>query len=637
MRKSLRLFAILIITLCALSAVGIPLVDTLMQHWLVADVSNSTAAALIAQRFDEMRRYLFLVVAVMMAIAALATAVVMQSAWRARIAEWRASFNRTPPDGRKPSRSSGDDVLLGEEVHELLRDLAFSDRVPGYQNGWTQDRLREVLRNELNGNDILVVSNREPYIHVPTPQGIRVQRPASGLVTALEPVMRACSGTWIAHGSGAADRETVDRDDRIAVPPGNPLYRLRRIWLTPEEEAGYYCGLANEGLWPLCHIAHVRPTFRAADWEMYRKINARFADAVVKEAQRADPIVLIQDYHFALLPRMIAKRLPNATIVTFWHIPWPNPEAFAICPWRHELLDGLLGSSILGFHIQFHCNNFLDTVDRLMEARVDRETLAADFGGHRTLVRRYPISLEWPPEPLADVPNVEESRQAVRARHSLPREHAIGVGVDRLDYTKGIEERLRAVARLLELHPRWIGRFTFIQIAAPSRSVIEDYRAYAERVRVLALRINAEHSNARHPPIMLLTEHHEPAAVYEYLRAADLCFVSSLHDGMNLVAKEFVAARDDDSGVLVLSRFAGASRELPEAMIVNPYDADECAAALHTGLTMRDGEKRERMRLMRSVVREFNVHRWAGRILLDVAAIRRRSRLKVSGSVRARA
>ena len=339
-----------------------------------------------------------------------------------------------------------------------------------------------MLRGELHGHDVIVVSNREPYIHVKTPEGVRVQRPASGLVTALEPVMRACSGTWIAHGSGSADRETVDRNDRVAVPPDAPAYRLRRIWLTPEEEAGYYDGFANEGLWPLCHIAHVRPTFRAADCEHYRAVNARFADAVVEEAQATDPVVLVQDYHFALLPRMIRERLPRATIITFWHIPWPNPEAFAICPWRDELLDGLLGSSILGFHTQFHCNNFLDTVDRLLEARVDRETFTIASAAQRDRGA-----------PLSDLDRVAAAgaahagrrsprRAATCASASACREtHALGVGIDRLDYTKGILERFNAVARLLELEPHWIGRFTFVQIAAPTRGTIDDYRDYAER------------------------------------------------------------------------------------------------------------------------------------------------------------
>src|SRR5436190_1912934 len=308
-------------------------------------------------------------------------------------------------------------------------------------------------------------------------------RPASGLVTAMEPIMRACSGTWIAHGGGSADREVVDEHARVAVPPEQPAYQLRRVWLTPEQEAGYYYGFANEGLWPLCHIAHVRPIFRTSDWEQYVTVNRTFASAVVEEAKSPDPIVLVQDYHFALLPRMIQDALPGATIVSFWHIPWPNPEAFAICPWREELLDGLLGSSILGFHTQFHCNNFVDTVDRLLEARVDREMFTVSYRGKLTAVKRYPISIEWPPSPALVGTPVEHCRRDVRARHGSPADHAIGVGADRLDYTKGIEERLRAVERLLEMEPQWVGKFTFIQIAAPTRNRILQYQEYGGRVR----------------------------------------------------------------------------------------------------------------------------------------------------------
>jgi trehalose 6-phosphate synthase len=319
--------------------------------------------------------------------------------------------------------------------------------------------------------------------------------------------------------------------------------------------------------------------------------------------------------------------MPRATIITFWHIPWPNPEAFAICPWRDELLDGMLGSSILGFHTQFHCNNFLDTVDRMLEARVDRETFEVTFRSLRTVVHRYPISIEWPPDPIVRKKSIADARNDVRARFGLPPDHALGIGVERLDYTKGILERFRAVARLLDLEPQWIGKFTFVQIAAPSRGMIGDYQEYAQRVRAVVDEVNGRFPQAEFPPIVLLVEHHEPESVYEHFRAADLCFVSSLHDGMNLVAKEFVAARDDERGVLVLSQFAGASRELPEALIVNPYDADECAAALHLALTMPADEQRARLRLMRGLVAEFNVYRWAGRMLIDAAAMRQRSRL----------
>jgi trehalose 6-phosphate synthase len=287
----------------------------------------------------------------------------------------------------------------------------------------------------------------------------------------------------------------------------------------------------------------------------------------------------------------------------------------------------MLGSSILGFHTQFHCNNFLDTVDRQLEARVDRDTFTVSFRGHLTAVHRYPISIEWPPAVATNLESVATARANVRRRLRLPPDHQVGVGVERLDYTKGILERFRAVGRLLELKPEWVGRFTFVQIAAPTRGMIGDYRDYAARVRAVVAEINGRFPDAAYPPIVLIAEHHEPDQVYEYFRAAELCFVSSLHDGMNLVAKEFVAARDDERGVLVLSRFAGAARELGEALIVNRYDADECAAALHRALTMAPDEQRTRMRLMRGLVAEFNVYRWAGRMLMDAAAMRQRSRL----------
>jgi trehalose 6-phosphate synthase len=319
---------------------------------------------------------------------------------------------------------------------------------------------------------------------------VRVQHPASGLVSALEPVMRACSGTWIAHGSGSGDRLTVDGHDRIRVPPGEESYAIRRVWLTKEEERGYYYGFSNEGLWPLCHVAHTRPEFRAADWREYERVNERFAEAVCEEVEGPDPIVLVQDYHFALAPRMIRERLPRATIITFWHIPWPNAERFGICPWERELLEGLLGSSIVGFHTQQHCNNFIESVDRFLESRIDRERQAVVQSGRECLVRSYPISIDWPNRWAQAAPPATECRRTVFAELGLGPDALLGVGVDRLDYTKGIEERLLAVERTLERFPDLRGRFTFAQLAAPSRTLIEKYRSLNERVEALAARIN---------------------------------------------------------------------------------------------------------------------------------------------------
>lgn len=589
----------------------------------------------IERRSEETRHYLFYSFLGLATAVSLITVIIAQLSWRGWVAgtqallrgEWLIRQPLVVPTTVAIKPPTPELKPIARDLQRLVRDLEAERRTRDEsQITWTPDTLRAILHGELRGEDVIVVSNREPYIHQHRGERIEVQRPASGLVTALEPVMRACSGVWIATGSGDADRDVVDAKDRVAVPPDKPSYQLRRVWLTPEEEAGYYYGFANEGLWPLCHIAHVRPTFRSGDWAHYFAVNRKFAAAVVSEAKTDNPIVLVQDYHFALLPRMIHDALPDATVITFWHIPWPNPESFAICPWAGEILSGLLGSSILGFHTQFHCNNFVDTVDRLIEARVDRESFTVSQGGRLTAVHRYPISIAWPPAEEIAGKSVADCHREIRQRNGLPATQHIGIGVDRLDYTKGIIERFLAVERLLDLNPKWVGHFTFIQIAAPSRSSIDEYHHHETAVCNLARRINERFAEAT-PPILLKIEHHEPAQVYEYYRAAEVCFVSSLHDGMNLVAKEFVAARDDEYGVLVLSQFTGASRELPEALVVNPYDADQCAAALHIALTMPPGEQQERMRLMRGLISEFNVYRWAGRMLLDAALIRKRSKL----------
>jgi trehalose 6-phosphate synthase len=333
---------------------------------------------------------------------------------------------------------------------------------------------------------------------------------------------------------------------------------------------------------------------------------------------------MVQDYHFALLPTMIREQLPEATIITFWHIPWPNSESFGICPWKEDIIDGLLGSTVLGFHTQFHCNNFIDTVDRFVESRIDREHASITVGGHETFVRPYPISIEWPPAALSGQKPVRDCRVAVRARLGLPSDVRLAAGIERFDYTKGILDRMRSVDRFLTDHPEWKGRLVFVQIAAPTRSKLSTYLDLQKEAQVLADEINARHADAAHPPIMLVVRHYEPEQVFELFRAADVCVVSSLHDGMNLVAKEFVAARDDEQGVLILSSFAGASRELSEALIVNPYDAHAMSEAIHRALFMPEAEQRARMQAMRKVVRARNVHRWAAQMLLDAAQLRKR-------------
>jgi alpha,alpha-trehalose-phosphate synthase [UDP-forming] len=488
---------------------------------------------------------------------------------------------------------------------------------------WTADRLAVHVRDRLEDGRLFVVSNREPYMHIRRGKSVELTVPASGLVTAIEPVLRACDGTWVAHGSGDADVDMVDAQDRLLVPPDDPRYTLRRVWLTKEEEEGYYYGFANEGLWPLCHIAHTRPLFRANDWNHYQEVNRKFADALLEEMENVSrPIVLVQDYHFALLPRMIKERRPDARVAIFWHIPWPNPEAFRICPWQRELVDGLLGADLIGFHIQAHCTNFLQTVDRIVESRISWEHFSVQRLEHLTSVRPFPISVEFT-DIAADPPPQSAYEERATILKSLGVEAALmGLGVDRMDYTKGILERFLAVERFLEKYPRYQGVFTFVQIGAPTRTHIKRYHDLQAEMEAEADRINWRFQADQWKPIVLLNRQHSHKEIEPYYRAADLCLVTSLHDGMNLVAKEFVATRQDERGVLILSCFTGAARELRDALQVNPYDIDQTAEAIRAALEMQPEEKQVRMQRMRKLVREHNVYRWAGSLIGALCEVR---------------
>jgi len=584
----------------------------------------------VEHRSNDTKWYLYYLFAIIGAVISLVTVLVAHLSLRGWVAGVRAMLRMKglgAAAGDQPHDADLNPVAedLRALIHELESDKRMRDES---QMSWTPATLKTILHDHLAGDEVLIVSNREPYVHKWTEQQIVVEVPASGVVTALEPIMRACSGVWIAHGSGSADREVVDSRSHVRVPPDNPAYEIRRIWMSPEEEDGYYYGFANEGLWPLCHLAHIRPVFRSSDWKQYKAINERFALAIIEEAKTDNPVVLIQDYHLALVPKIVRDQLPHATIITFWHIPWPNPERYAICPWYREILEGLLGSSILGFHTRFHGSNFINTVDHSLETRIDRDSSLISYQGKLTAVNHYPISIAWPNRGTSQLLSESECRTRIRASNGLPPTHRVGIGVERLDYTKGILERFLAVERLLELQPEWIGKFSFVQIAAPSRSKIDQYQLLTQQVTTLAERINQRFGREGYRPILLRIEHHEPSDVVTYYKGADFCIVSSLHDGMNLVAKEFVAARDDEQGVLILSEFTGAATELPDALLINPYNIDQCAAALHLALMMPPTEQRARMRSMRGIVQEFNVYRWAGRMLMDAARMRQRARLE---------
>lgn len=476
------------------------------------------------------------------------------------------------------------------------------------EGSWTAQRLQELVKDGLQQKALVVVSNREPYIHVKEGREITVQVPASGMVTALEPVMRACGGLWIAAGTGSADKLVVDSQDKVRVPPDEPRYTLKRVWLNPKEETGYYYGLANEGLWPLMHVAHVRPTFRREDWEEYKRVNGKFARTVLREiGEMRRPVILVQDFHLALLPQMIKKSRPDSVVGLFWHVPWPNVDVFRVCPWGKEILQGMLGADLIGFQTQLFCNNFIDTVGKELETLIDFERFAITREGHRSYVKPFPVSVEFTGTEQS------EEKKGLSLGIKLPR--YLGIGVDRLDYTKGILERFKAIEILLQTYPDYQGEFVFIQVAAPSRSKILRYQELAKAVEAEAERVNNRFKRGGWRPILLWKRYLPKEEIRQLYRLAQTCVVTSLDDGMNLVAKEFVAARNDEQGVLVLSQFTGAARELEEALIVNPYDAAGTAEAIHRALEMGKSEQARRMRRLRETVKANNVYRWSADFL----------------------
>jgi trehalose 6-phosphate synthase len=538
----------------------------------------------------------------------------------ARMTEWTKQVRSGRPLVPPPDADADLFGSLAGEVTGLARTLyrarAAAEnearlRLVG-ESVWTEERLKQFVLMRFGNRPIFVISNREPVSHVRDGKSVRTLQPASGLVTALEPIMLACGGVWVAHGSGDADRLV---GERVGLPPEDPTYTLRRVWLDAEEEAGYYYGFSNEGLWPLCHIVHERPQFRADDWRHYRAVNERFARALLEEMEKADaPVVLVQDYHFALLPWLIKRARPDASVALFWHIPWPNAEAFGICPWQEEILLGMLGSDLIGFHTQVHCNNFLDTVERTIEGRVDWDHFAVVRGQHMTRVMPFAISV------APEAHDGAADRHSLLARLGISAEF-VGVGVERIDYTKGLLERFRALRRFFERWPEYRRRVVFVQLASPSRSRIPRYEALQNEIRDTVARINEEIGERGWRPIVYHERHHDRAEIVAHYRAADFCMVTSLHDGMNLVAKEYVSAREDGDGVLILSRFTGACREMPDALPVNPYDVEGTADAIRRAIEMPGDERRMRMARMRSHVGEHNIYRWAGMLLAELARL----------------
>jgi alpha,alpha-trehalose-phosphate synthase [UDP-forming] len=548
-----------------------------------------------------------------------------------QLTEWFRKFQKGEIDSLHKIRD-GELGKLASEVEQVALNLRIARKVVSEEASvrvqksdfWTEPRLKDLVRAKLGDNALIVVSNREPYMHVLNEHTGVTQciRPAGGVVTAIDPILRACGGTWIAHGAGNADRKFVNSRNKLGVPPNDNRYILKRVWLSKDEEQGYYYGFANEGLWPLCHITHIRPIFRDTDWQMYQQVNQKFADSVLEELPSNNPFVFIQDYHFTLLAKMIKEKRPDATIALFWHIPWPNPEVLAICPWHEQILEGMLACDLIGFHVQNHCNNFLDTANRLLESRIDTENFTVVRSGKTTYVKAFPISINGYLLKKEKPAENKEQINKIRKEFSLE-DKIVGISVDRIDYTKGIKERILAIDRFLEKYPEYKHKFVFIQLAAPSRIHIKSYHDLMAEIDELVEKKNWRHSEGEWKPIIYLERHFSPEEIKPYYELADFCIVSSLHDGMNLVAKEYVAWKSDLNGVLILSSFTGASRELTGAVQINPYSIEEFADAIKFAVEMPVDEKQKRMQEMQNIIRENNVYRWAANIITELTSLKK--------------
>ena len=484
---------------------------------------------------------------------------------------------------------------------------------------WTRENLQKLIKDKMSDYLFVVVSNRQPYVHVLKKGKIECQRGAGGVITALDPVMQACDGIWVAYGGGEADRKATDDKGRIKVPPQDPSYTLKRVWLTKEEVDGHYYGYSNQALWPLCHMVFQRPVFKIDDWKYYCQVNKKFADAVLEEVGRRKAFIWIQDYHLTLLPKYLREAAGSQLIIAhFWHIPWPNYEAFRICPQKHEILEGLLSNDLLGFHIRYHCDNFLDVVDREIESKIDRERFSVIRQDHETIIRPYPISVDF-----EGTNKFSDSREVKSAMKELSDEyglvgHKVLVGLDRLDYTKGIPERLLAIGRLLDNHPELKEKIVFIQMGEISRIHIPKYKTLNDEINSLVEEINWKHSSDSWKPIIMVRRHLSFDELIAFYRLGDLCIVSSLQDGMNLVAKEFLSSRSDEGGMLVLSQFSGAARELSDAILINPYDRNQFSEALFEALNLSREDSGKRINKMREVVKQNNIYRWAGKVLSEL-------------------
>ncbi len=483
--------------------------------------------------------------------------------------------------------------------------------------------IQVLVKSKLKGYKFLIVSNREPYIHMHTPDGVQVKTPAGGLTAALDPLMQTTGGTWVAGGSGDADRENVNKQNRCRVPPSNPKYVLKRVWMSKDEVDKFYFGFSNQTLWPLCHNVFREPVFKKSFWNGYKHSNALYAEAIRQEMKGIDKaFIWFHDYHLGLAPRMVRNGAPKKqklVLAHFWHIPWPTWDTFTLLPWGEAILDGMLANDLIGFHLHSYCVNFLTSVEKVMGIKPDYRTLNVRYKGRSIHVRPFPISVDFETiDKLVRSPGVKREMKRVRALQYIPYKY-IGVGVDRIDYTKGIIERFRAIDRFLEKYPEYQNNFVFVEAGAPSRTRIPKYMELNEEISKVVEKINWKYMRGYWKPIIYIGGKLGPDKLFALYRTADVCLVSPIQDGMNLVAKEFISANLDCTGALMLSKFAGATEELEGAVIINPYDVEGFADAIKDTLGMSLKEKRQRMKSLRANVKRNNVFKWLSDFICEVA------------------
>lgn len=445
--------------------------------------------------------------------------------------------------------------------------------------------------------------------------------PAGGVGLSFDPIAKAAGATYIARGKGEDDKKAVDRHDKLVVRDADGAYTLKRLFLSEAEMADYYYGFSNQTLWPLCHVAFERPQFRADWYEGYRRVNERFAKAIRDEikglpvGRKKKAIVWVNDFQLSLVPKLLGN--PKNTIVSmFWHIPWPTWEAFRILPFKEDILESLLSCDFLAFHRGYHVRNFLDTVAREFEARIDEETNTVYFGDHAVVVRNLPMGIDTDVVKSLIQKKPDDGLFVTISKKILapllPKTKII-LGVDRLDYTKGLLLRLEALDHFFANYPKYRGKVSYVGIIAPSREAVPAYQQLKKDIHKLADTINARYGKNGWKPIDIIYKLFRREEIVQFYQQASVCLVTPRDDGMNLVSKEFVVASsaEKNPGMLVLSTFAGSAIDLTEALIVNPYDFDGIANAIKKALEMDAKEKAERIARMVKTLDERNIYEWA--------------------------